>query len=226
MEKLLDTYLLNARLYFSEAELLAYGRFFDEVIIERYLNNLEKSNFPRFIKIRTIPEFEEELPVPYSEIWQIHHEFINSLTQCDDKDARDLIHFFFSERLFSEFLIVLGQRITPASIQTSEALPPEDAILLEQAFKPYNSEIKIAVRAWEKHVGRNENDFWGKIDGSPHQKEEHVRELVNSIMAKHSWWNVFGHFKHGTVYEIRSESGHGLRWSIDQNKFIGFVEPF
>ncbi|MFT5821755.1 MAG: hypothetical protein ACI8ZM_003009 [Crocinitomix sp.] len=226
MEKLLDTYFTDAHLYFSEDELLSYGHFFEESILNRYLNNLDESNFSSFIFKRTVPSFEEEIIVQHSEIWQMHHDFIQRLAKINPQDARDFIRNFFMERPFSELLIILGQRLTPASVQTIVAVPPELDTLLAQAFKPYNTEIKTAVRAWEKHVGRNETGFWGKIDGTPHEKEEHVKTLVSRIMDNHNWWNVFGHFKHGNVYEIRVESGHGLRWSIDHNKFIGFVEPF
>lgn len=221
-----DKYLINVDHFFSESELLRFGHFFTTPILNEYFRKLDQDYFTEFILDHTFPSFEEEIPIPYVEIWQIHHQFIENLTQMNSKAAEDFVRNFFTDRPFSEFLIVLGQRITPASVQNKKAIPPASAQLIEQAFAPYNQEIKIAVRAWEKHAGRTDTEFWGVIDGTPQQKEKHVINLVNEIIKKHTWWNVFEHFKHGHVYEIREKNGHGMRWSLDNKKFIGFVEPF
>lgn len=225
-QKLLKTHLMNVQLHFSEHELLRFGHFFTGTILDQYLTTLTKTNFSKFINDHTFPSFEEETPVPYVEIWQIHNQFIENLAHISDQHALSLLREFFLNRPFSEFLIILGQRITPASIQTQKALPPSKGILIEQAFTLHNQEIKLVVRAWEKHAGRNETDFWGVINGTPQKKEAHVVQLVSEIIQNHTWWNVFEHFKHGDVYEIRVGNGYGMRWSISNNKFIGFVEPF
>jgi hypothetical protein len=226
MQPIFKVYLEDAQLHFTEDELMLFGDFFSPPILDKYLKTLLKDNFSTYLFKHTVPRFEEEIPIPYIEIWNKHHQFIDNLAHISDQRAPEFIHAFFSQTRFKEFLIVLGQRITPASIETKAALPPPEIILIEQAFAPYNDEIKIAVRAWEKHVGRTTSGFWGEINGAPQQKEAHVQQLLQDLISNHSWWNVFEHFKHGNVYELREKNGHGLRWSISNNKFIGFVEPF
>jgi hypothetical protein len=226
MQKVFNEYLMNVAAHFSEDELLRFGHFFTEPILSQYLKALDGANLSKFILHHNVPSFEEEIPIPFVEIWQIHHQFIDNLARINDRNALPFLRNFLLDRPFSEFLIILGQRITPASVRTKDALPPSKKLLFEQAFTNYNREINLVVRAWEKHVGRNETNFWGIIDGTPQQKEKHVVQLVNKIIENHTWWNVFEHFKHGHVYEIREENGHGMRWSLDHHKFIGFVEPF
>ncbi len=127
---------------------------------------------------------------------------------------------------FKHILLLMGQRVTSATIQGIEGLPVLKQTLLENSFKPYNKHVSIAVRAWEKHVDRSEDNYWGKIQGSPMEKEEKARELINKMIDGHTWWNVFYHYKHELVCEIRVASGHGMRWAKKDNKLIGFLEPF
>ena len=226
VELLLQKYLLNVQIHVPEIDKASFGDFFTERILKRYLTALSASNFPTYVDQHHFPAFEEEIPTPFAEIWKNHHHFIENLFILNDEKASSLLNNFMHDRSLSEFLIVIGQRITPASIQTFHAIPLPQEKLIAQAFIPYNREIKLAVRAWEKHVGRTETDFWGNIEGTPEQKEIHVSKLIHQMITDHYWWNVFEHFKHGLVYEIRVKQGHGIRWSITNAKFIGFVEPF
>jgi len=98
--------------------------------------------------------------------------------------------------------------------------------VLEASFTPYNHQVSKAVRAFEKHTQRSENNFWGIIKGNPSEKEAQVSVVLRKMLVDASWWNVFYHYKHELVYEIRIPSGHGVRWKKSNLEFIGFVEPF
>jgi len=177
----------------------------------------------RIHRLREAASFEEEIKLDWRIIHQAHTTILNKISIS--KSEEDLIDFL-SNRPFIEFLILLGQRITPGSITDFIALPPSKTKLKAALFKPYNKEIKLGVRAWEKHAGRTELDFWGDVHGTPSYKEQKVNEIVTYIFKNIAWWNVFEHYKHGAVYEIREPKGHGLRWKLNELAFIGFVEPF
>lgn len=127
---------------------------------------------------------------------------------------------------FEHLLVLIGQRWTSASIKDETAIPPLEQTLLESCFAPYNNQISMVTRAWEKHMGRSTDAFWGIAKGSPTQKEETIRKQITQMIQTNTWWNIFYHYKHEYVYEIRVPSGHGIRWNKDGTKLIGFLEPF
>ncbi|WP_299766844.1 hypothetical protein [uncultured Dokdonia sp.] len=127
---------------------------------------------------------------------------------------------------FEYLLVILGQRWTSASIKDIRALPPTEQTLLESCFAPYNDQITTVTRAWEKHMGRSSDAFWGIAKGNPTQKEETIKKQITKMIQTQTWWNIFYHYKHELVYEIRVPSGHGIRWTKDGTQLIGFLEPF
>lgn len=116
--------------------------------------------------------------------------------------------------------------MTSASIRDERAIPPAKHILLESCKQPFNSEITMAQRAWEKHIGRTEDTFWGEIKGNNQHKQEKVMEKISEILDNTTWWNAFFHYKHGWVYEVREKDGHGIRWNLEGTQLIGFLEHF
>jgi hypothetical protein len=84
----------------------------------------------------------------------------------------------------------------------------------------------VAARAWEKHAPRSGEAFWGKVTGNDRDKNAAALALVRKILTGATWWNVFGHYVHDTVFEARVPGGHGARWGRDGAVFIGFLEPF
>jgi len=123
-------------------------------------------------------------------------------------------------------LILLGQRHTPASITDHRAIPPTTQELMSSAFEEAKQQLSVAARAWTKHVGRSEDQFWGQVKGSAQTKNKTAHQIVLSILENTTWWNVFYHYKHQYVYEARVKSGHGVRWGNKGKEFIGFLEPF
>ena len=75
---------------------------------------------------------------------------------------------------FEHWLNILGQRLTSASIRDENAIPPLRNLLIEACEKPFNDEITTAQRAWEKHVGRMDDQFWGEVKGNNQQKQQMV----------------------------------------------------
>ncbi|MFC4635097.1 hypothetical protein ACFO3O_14340 [Dokdonia ponticola] len=127
---------------------------------------------------------------------------------------------------FEHLLVIIGQRWTSASVKDARAIPPLQQTLLDSCFAPYNEHISQVTRAWEKHMGRSTDTFWGIAKGTPSQKEQDIKELVIQMIDTKTWWNVFYHYKHELVYEIRVPSGHGIRWNKEGTQLIGFLEPF
>jgi len=110
---------------------------------------------------------------------------------------------------FEYLLVIMGQRWTSASIKDIRALPPSEQTLLESCFAPYNDQITMVTRAWEKHMGRSTDAFWGIAKGNPAQKEETIKQQIIKMIQTKTWWNIFYHYK-----------------NKDGTQLIGFLEPF
>ena len=128
----------------------------------------------------------------------------------------------------TNLLVLLGQRMTPASLTDAAALPPPRAKLMASAMSPYSDadRLSVAGRALAKHAPRSSGTFWGQVSGGTDEKNALAERLLTHILDSTTWWNVFGHFKHERVYEARVASGHGARWGQFGESFIGFLEPF
>ena len=203
---------------------------------EKYSDLLEKEHWHFFIKqfnkylkeeypAFRLPYFCEEVTPPFHQImsyFKLQYELIIEKENHSERTwAKVLEH-----APFEYLLIILGQRLTPASILEETAIPPLKQTLLESCFETYNSQIYVATRAWEKHVGRSTDNFWGEIKGNPSEKNQYVKKLIVELIDNKTWWNVFYHYKHEAVYEIRINSGHGIRWRKEGTSIIGFLEPF
>lgn len=123
-------------------------------------------------------------------------------------------------------LVLLGQRLTPASITDARAFPVPRKQLLQAANIIYSANITTAARALTKHAQRHNDKFWGEVRGSEAQRNELAIAIINRILDNSTWWNVFSHYKHNIVYEARVSNGYGARWGNDGSEFIGFLEPF
>lgn len=125
-------------------------------------------------------------------------------------------------------LVLLGQRVTPGSVTDARAFPPEARRLVQAAARPHSraDALSVAARALAKHAGRPGAAFWGEAGGTVDERNAAALRLVAQVLEQATWWNVFGHPKHGDVYEVRVGSGHGARWLANGATFVGFVEPF
>ncbi|MDH5035948.1 hypothetical protein [Chryseobacterium cucumeris] len=192
------------------------------ILAQEHLKYLEK-NIQKF-KDNTLelhlPYFNEEIIIDRKE------SFEKLMKILDNNDSDDVKAQLLEEIPFEHWLNVLGQRLTSASIRDENAIPPLKATLINACKEPFNNEITIAQRAWEKHIGRMDDDFWGEIKGNNQQKQEKVMEKINDILDHKTWWNVFFHYKHELVFEVREKEGHGIRWSHGGTKLIGFLEKF
>lgn len=195
---------------------------YQAILAEEHLKSLA-GNIQRF-KDQTLdwdlPFFNEEIKIDRSESFNIFITILESDYSNEIKTKQ------LEEISFEHWLNILGQRITSASIRDENAIPPVKSLLIEACEKPFNNEITIAQRAWEKHVGRLEDQFWGEVKGNNQQKQQIVMEKINYILDHKTWWNVFFHYKHELVFEIREKEGHGIRWSHGGKHLIGFLEFF
>jgi hypothetical protein len=125
-------------------------------------------------------------------------------------------------------LLLLGQRRTPATLTDARGIPPTTDVLLASAsarFNPHDP-LTVSARALAKHAHRSPDRFWGVVSGPTAERNAQAAEVLTRILAGRTWWNVFGHFSHETVFEARLPTGHGARWGHDGAEFIGFLEPF
>jgi hypothetical protein len=182
--------------------------------------------FENEIRHSTLPIFNEEIAPDYPKHYQYFENLKSIVVKNEDKRPQRIAKSI-EEAPLDSLLIILGQRKTPASITDKNAIPPLKEQLLKSCFEPYNEQICKAARAREKHIARNEgNTLWGTIKGTPEEKEQSTKAAVIKIIDKKTWWNVFTHYKHDAVYEIRVASGEGIRWKKNKLELIGFLEPF
>ncbi len=173
-----------------------------------------------------LPIFHEEILADYPRHYQ-YVEKLKCIVEKSENESIEMVAKAIEGTPIESLLIILGQRKTSATITDEKGIPPIKEQLLESCFEPYNEHICKAARAREKHVSRNEKDaFWGEIEGSPAEKEQATKIMVKRIIEEKTWWNVFSHYKHGIVYEIRIASGEGIRWKKNELELIGFLEPF
>lgn len=203
---------------FSEA----WKNQYKAILVQEHLANLNK-NIHRF-KEETLdwdfPYFNEEIKINRKESFE---KFITIFESSDSDEVKSRLLEAIS---IDHWLNILGQRLTSASIRDEKAIPPLKATLINACQEPFNNEITIAQRAWEKHIGRMDDNFWGQIKGNNQQKQEKVMAKINNILENKTWWNVFFHYKHELVFEVREKEGHGIRWSHGGTKLIGFLEKF
>jgi len=195
---------------------------YQTILAEEHINTLENNirNFQEKISDWELPYFNEEIKISRKDSFDLFMNIFQSNNPDEVKTAQ------LEEISFEHWLNILGQRMTSASIRDENAVPPLREILLEACEQPFNSEITIAQRAWEKHVGRMDDEFWGEIKGNNSQKQEKVMEKITYILDNRTWWNVFFHYKHELVFEVREKDGHGIRWSHGGRQLIGFLEKF
>ncbi|WP_027380084.1 hypothetical protein [Chryseobacterium daeguense] len=195
---------------------------YQSVLADEHLNNISH-NIQEFKDNNlewNLPFFNEEITIDRAESYNMFIRILDS-RNTDEVKTRQL-----EEIPFEHWLNILGQRLTSASIRDERAIPPPEKLLLASCEKPFNEEITIAQRAWEKHAGRMDDQFWGEVKGNNQQKQQVVMEKVNYIIKNKTWWNVFFHYKHGLVFEIREKAGYGIRWSHGGKQLIGFLEVF
>ncbi|MFB9076615.1 hypothetical protein ACFFLS_25400 [Flavobacterium procerum] len=201
-----------------------YALFLTDENLELFSENLIVFHNQK-IEILRLPYFKDEIIVSLQDAVSCFKDVLENFENNSEGLKKSLIQTF-EKTPFEFVLLILGQRLTSASKRDETGIPPAKEILLESCFKPFNKEISIAARAWEKHVGRKKDSIFGEIKGNVNQKKEKVEKLINYIINHKTWWNIFFHYKHGLVYEIRIQNGQGLRWSADGKKFIGFLEDF
>lgn len=195
---------------------------YQAILVEEHLKSLSENiqKFKDQCLDWELPFFNEELKIDRDE------SFNTFITIFESQHSDEIKAIKLEEIPFEHWLNILGQRLTSASIRDETAIPPLQNKLMEACQKSFNDEITIAQRAWEKHVGRMEDQFWGEVKGNNQQKQQIVMEKINYILYNKTWWNIFFHYKHELVFEVREKDGHGIRWSHGGTRLIGFLETF
>ncbi len=220
---LIFSQLTQLKTYLSKEWLLKYHNILHEEHLNKLAIQLSHFKIEGAKKLLPPPKFDEEITPSIHDSFVVFQPWLNAI---NSSESLDKLAFLFEQIPFSNILLILGQRLTSASIQNDQAIPPSYDILLKSCMQPFNNQIKVATRAWEKHIGRSTDTYWGKIYGNSKEKEKMVFNLITKMLKNYTWWNVFYHYKHELVFEIRVTSGHGIRWNHTGTIFIGFLEPF
>jgi hypothetical protein len=178
---------------------------------------------------RPPPHFSAECTPPVGVAFDFFRDAVAAWHDAPDSPAiPGLLAAALTAAGVKNLLVLLGQRMTPASLTDAGAIPPTRARLLASAMKPHSpaDRLSVAGRALAKHAHRSPEEFWGKVAGSVEEKNAAAEKVLNHILDNTTWWNVFGHFKHVLVYEARVPTGHGARWGQGGDELIGFLEPF
>ena len=221
--------LLSCKSKCAEAWLNTNGTFFHEEHLSRFAANLigyHENGAPNSLPL---PHFSEEITPKRSVSYAFFETVISELIAnglINNASNQGIMANALQHTPFEHILVMMGQRQTPATIKTVQGLPPTKQVMMDSCLRPFNDQISVAVRAWEKHTERSEDNFWGQVSGTPQQKQQNVKHIITNIIEQHTWWNTFFHYKHHVVFEIRVESGHGMRWSYQDQSLIGFLEPF
>lgn len=179
---------------------------------------------------RPEPHFHEETTPPAEDSFRHFAHVLKrwqKTRQISDQLLDELADALERTSLFA-ILHLLGKRTTPGSVADRRAFPPGAPQLLAAADTAVNlqSRLSVAARALAKHAGRSEDPFWKVPSGGEPEQNQTAKRLLEQLLDNYTWWNVFTHFQHGLVYEVRVAAGHGARWSHDGARFIGFVDPF
>lgn len=168
-----------------------------------------------------LPHFAAEVTPPVGPVFEQVRPFL-----MGDRPAE--LAGAFAEIGCDGLLLLTGQRRTPASLTDETGIPPTDTELWVSATAPHgpNDPLTVVARALAKHCHRSTEAFWGTTSGPTAVRNAQAERVLRSILAGRTWWNVFGHFAHETVFEARLPTGHGARWGAGGTKFIGFLEPF
>lgn len=168
-----------------------------------------------------LPHFAAEVTPPVGPVFDKVRPFLNGVQP--DELARE-----FVEIGCGGLLLLMGQRRTPASLTDETGIPPTDNELWASATAPHrpNDALTVVARALAKHCHRSTEAFWGGTSGPTATRNAQAEAVLRHILDGRTWWNVFGHFAHKTVFEARLPTGHGARWGANGTKFIGFLEPF
>lgn len=176
------------------------------------------------------PYFDVECTPPLIESYVF---FENALKKWFEKGAfsEDTIHienfaYAIHQAQCAHILLLLGQRRTPASLTDHRGIPPAQKTLITSASQVYKQQLTFGARAWTKHASRTNDGFWGTPVGTTAMKNEASLKKIRYILDHTTWWNIFEHYQHDTVYEARIPSGHGVRWGKQGEELIGFLEPF
>ncbi|NHN24542.1 hypothetical protein FIA58_002535 [Flavobacterium jejuense] len=214
--------LVEAKAFLSEDWKSKNQAFLQEEVISFFAKQLfiQLNATPNGLKL---PYFKEEIQQDFAEAL---NQFKKVFTNENELVEPKIISQILEEIPFKELLLLMGQRITSASVQDVKAIPPLRKIILESCFQPLNKETTVVVKAWEKHVGRYPKSIFEQLKGNQREKEITIKKQIDYIIESQTWWNVFYHYKHGLVYEIRIPNGQGMRWSSDGKQFIGFLEQF
>ena len=200
-----------------------YRHFLHNEILIQFSSKLEYY-FENGVHLDRLPKYQEEIKIDFSETVNQFKSVLD--TNGEGEELYRQIAHLLEITAFQQLLLILGQRLTSASVTDENGIPPLREILLASCEQPFNQEISCARRAWEKHLSRGYTDFWGTMKGNNQEKEALVFQKINYVIENATWWNIFGHYKHGYVYEIRIDNGNGIRWNQEGTKLIGFLEPF
>ena len=116
----------------------------------------------------------------------------------------------------------------PAIFELKESFnQPHTVLTDEQKQKRKNppSKLTVGARALTKHCHRSSEGFWGKFRGTEDQKNSDANAKLEQILNDCIWINVHIIVHSEIIVECRIEQGYGIRWTVPDGRFRGFLEP-
>ena len=92
-------------------------------------------------------------------------------------------------------------------------------------LKNLPSKLTVGARALCKHAHRSSEGFWGDPRGTEQIKNDYAELKASMIMRECVWVNLHLLPHQEMTIECRIELGYGMRWTIKDNAFRGFLEP-
>ncbi|MBO9700132.1 MAG: hypothetical protein J7604_07960 [Sporocytophaga sp.] len=203
-----------------------YRLFFNEEHLTTFCQKLIQYQNEGLASKERLPFFDKECTPSLQDAYIFFENSMNDWKK--EIKANGLLAKEFARSIeaagIENILLLMGQRLTPGSV--TDVIPPLQITLIESASKIFDQTLTVAAREWTKHTNRSQDSFWGKIEGDNEFKNRKAISFIEHILHHATWWNVYYHFKHQLVFEVRISTGHGARWTSDGQKFIGFIEPF
>lgn len=123
------------------------------------------------------------------------------------------------------------EKAWPSSDDLLETFNKPNQILTEEErqrlkkLKNQPSKLTVGARALCKHAHRSSEGFWGDPRGTELVKNQYAAQKASQIIKDCVWVNLHLLPHQEMTIECRIELGYGMRWTLKENAFRGFLEP-
>ena len=123
------------------------------------------------------------------------------------------------------------EKVWPSSDELLENFNKPNQILTQEEklrlkkLKNLPSKLTVGARALCKHAHRSSEGFWGEPRGTELIKNEYAGLKASQILKECVWINLHLLPHSEEIIECRVDLGYGMRWTLKDSAFRGFLEP-